>query len=69
MTERRLASIEVEGFTSILQARVLLGQLNVLVGANGAGKSNFIQAFEMLGRLVEEDLGFFVGVNGGASAC
>jgi predicted ATPase len=53
MAERRLATIEVDGFTSIRQARVTLGQLNVLVGANGAGKSNFIQAFEMLGRLVE----------------
>lgn len=68
MAERRLATIEVDGFTSIRQARVTLGQLNVLVGANGAGKSNFIQAFEMLGRLVEADLGLFVGLNGGASA-
>ena len=64
MTDRELKSIEVEGYASIRSARVGLGRLNVLIGANGAGKSNFIRVFELLGRLVEEDLGFFVGVNG-----
>jgi hypothetical protein len=38
------------------------------VGANGAGKSNFISALEMLGRIVDEDLALFVGRRGGASA-
>jgi predicted ATPase len=60
-------SIEIEGFLSIRSASVRLRQLNVLVGANGAGKSNFVRAFELLGRLVDEELGLFVGLNGGAS--
>lgn len=68
MTDRPLKTIEIEGYTSIRSATVELGKLNVLVGANGAGKSNFIRALEMLGRIVEERLGFFVGLNGGASA-
>lgn len=68
MTDRQLKSIEIEGYTSIRSATVELGRLNVLVGANGAGKSNFIRALEMLGRIVEERLGFFVGLNGGAAA-
>lgn len=68
MTDRLLKSIEIEGYTSIRSATVELGRLNVLVGANGAGKSNFIRALEMLGRIVEERLGFFVGLNGGAAA-
>ncbi|MFJ1762789.1 AAA family ATPase [Amycolatopsis sp. NPDC088138] len=38
------------------------------MGANGAGKSNFVQALELLGRIVESELGLFVGLNGGASA-
>ncbi|WP_367132194.1 AAA family ATPase [Saccharothrix sp. HUAS TT1] len=63
-----MTSIEVEGYTSIRSARVELGRLNVLIGANGAGKSNFTRVFELLGRLVESDLGYFVGLNGGASA-
>ncbi|MBB5807747.1 putative ATPase [Saccharothrix ecbatanensis] len=68
MTDRELKSIEIEGYASIRSATVSLGRLNVLVGANGAGKSNFVRVFELLGRLVESDLGFFVGLNGGASA-
>ncbi|MER5262474.1 AAA family ATPase [Actinosynnema sp. NPDC002837] len=68
MADRELKSIEVEGYASIRSATVSLGRLNVLIGANGAGKSNFIRVFELLGRLVEEDLGYFVGLNGGASS-
>jgi predicted ATPase len=68
MTERQLERIEVEGFTSIRFAAVSLGRLNVLVGANGAGKSNFIHALAMLGRIVDSELNLFVGMNGGAAA-
>jgi len=68
MTHQQLTSIEIEGFTSIRSARVELGAMNVLIGANGAGKSNFVQAFELLGRISEDLLNLFVGRNGGASA-
>ncbi|WP_410647257.1 AAA family ATPase [Amycolatopsis sp. cmx-4-54] len=66
--QRPLTSIEIEGFTSIRSARVELGAMNVLIGANGAGKSNFVQSFELLGRISEDLLNLFVGRNGGASA-
>ncbi|MFD5243275.1 AAA family ATPase [Amycolatopsis sp. NPDC058340] len=68
MTQQRLTSIQIEGFTSIRSARVELGAMNVLIGANGAGKSNFVHALELLGRIVESELGLYVGLNGGASA-
>jgi len=42
--------------------------LNVLIGANGAGKSNFISAFRLLNQLVEGHLQSFVGKAGGADA-
>ncbi|GAB3651992.1 AAA family ATPase [Actinocorallia lasiicapitis] len=42
--------------------------MNVLVGANGAGKSNFVRALELLGYLADGELGLFVGLAGGASA-
>jgi predicted ATPase len=61
-------SIEIEGFLSIRSATVQLGRLNALIGANGAGKSNLVRAFEMLGRIADQELGLFVGLNGGASA-
>jgi predicted ATPase len=68
VTDHLLDSIEVEGFTSIRSARVSLGDLNVLIGANGVGKSNFVRALEMLGRIADGELGLFVGFNGGASS-
>jgi predicted ATPase len=68
MTHQRLKSVVVEGFTSIRSAEIRLRSLNVLVGANGAGKSNFIRALSMLGRIVDRDLGLFVGISGGANA-
>jgi predicted ATPase len=68
MKHQRLSSVAVKGFTSIRSAALTLNDLNVLVGANGAGKSNFIRALGMLGRIVDSELGFFVGRSGGANA-
>lgn len=68
MTQKLLDTIEVRGYTSIESATVELRSLNVLVGANGAGKSNFVQVLELLGRIVDSDLGFVVGMSGGASS-
>ena len=58
----------MEGFTSIRSAALELNDVNVLVGANGAGKSNLIRALGMLGRIVDGELGLYVGLSGGASA-
>lgn len=58
----------MEGFTSIRSATLSLNDVNVLVGANGAGKSNFIRALGVLGRIVDSELGLFVGLSGGANA-
>jgi predicted ATPase len=68
MAHQRLRTVVVEGFTSIRSATLELHDLNVLVGANGAGKSNFIRALGMLGRIVDGELGLFVGLAGGANA-
>ncbi|HEY1575200.1 MAG TPA: hypothetical protein VGG05_27980 [Pseudonocardiaceae bacterium] len=68
MADWTLDRIDIEGFLSIRSAGVPLNRLNVLVGANGAGKTNFVRFFELLGRLVDGELGLFVGLNGGAGA-
>ena len=45
----RLARMTVRGFKSIRELQDFkLERLNVLIGANGAGKSNFISFFRML---------------------
>ncbi|WP_427922820.1 AAA family ATPase [Streptomyces sp. cg40] len=60
--------IVIEGYKSIKRVDLGLGALTVLVGANGAGKSNFVDAFELLGRIVSGDLSLEVGLQGGAQA-
>ncbi len=46
----------------------MFGAINVLIGSNGAGKSNFISFFRMLNELIEGRLQLFVGRSGGANA-
>lgn len=43
MEAPRIHAVTIEGHTSIAVATVELGSVNVLVGANGSGKSNFIR--------------------------
>ena len=45
---KRLTQLHIEGFRSVQKADIELRALNVLIGANGAGKSNLIDFFRML---------------------
>jgi predicted ATPase len=47
---------------------LLTDGVNLLLGANGAGKSNFISFFRFLNRLCEQQLYLHTGETGGASA-
>lgn len=71
MQDGRLAQIDwitVEGFRSIARLnRLPLGQINVLIGANGAGKSNFIEVFAFLRAVRLGRLDEYVGRSGGAN--
>lgn len=47
-------SITIRGFRSIVSIEELkLHPLNVVIGANGSGKSNFIEAFKLLWKVAE----------------
>lgn len=48
-----IRSLEVSGFKSVRHLSIELARLNVLIGANGSGKSNFIGVFKFLNRVVE----------------
>ena len=62
-------SLTVTGYKSIRELREFpLRDLNVLIGANGAGKSNFIGLFRLLGEIVEERLQLYVQTQGGPDA-
>lgn len=63
-----LDSVEVEGYKSIRSARIELGPINVLIGANGTGKSNLLGLFGMLAALADRRLQLHVSLQGGANA-
>lgn len=63
----KIDTLTIRGFKSIRQLDDLrLTRLNVLIGANGVGKSNFVSYFRMLHELVEERLQVWVSKQGGA---
>jgi predicted ATPase len=57
--------IEIEGYKSIKELKIKLEPINILIGANGSGKSNFISFFEFLDRLYNKKLQEYVGLKGG----
>ena len=60
--------ISVEGFRSIARLeRLALRPINVLIGANGSGKSNLIQVFTLLRAWHLGALDEYVGQTGGAN--
>lgn len=62
-----LNQITVKGFKSIKALEHFpLSALNLLIGANGAGKSNFIKALTLLNTLIDKKLQLWIGREGGA---
>ncbi|PAC33239.1 AAA family ATPase [Flectobacillus sp. BAB-3569] len=58
--------IEIQGFKSIQKMDLKLSSINILIGANGAGKSNFINFFKLLYQLYHQDLQNYVAEEAGA---
>lgn len=64
---KRLKSIEIKGFKSIpfqSPLRLEFGDVNILLGANGAGKSNIVSFFKMLGYMMSSSLQRFIAEYG-----
>jgi predicted ATPase len=61
-----LATIHIRGYKSIKSVELQLGNLNILIGANGSGKSNFISVFKFLRNIVDQRLQLHVRDSGGA---
>jgi predicted ATPase len=61
-----LERIVLQGYKSIEKADISLHQINVLIGANGAGKSNFVSLFQFMNRLVDQGMQKYVAQAGGA---
>jgi len=64
----RLGSVTIRGFRSIGDVTFELRPLNVLIGANGAGKSNVVSFFKMMNELMAGRLQQFVASTGHAGS-
>jgi predicted ATPase len=68
VVRRELDYITVKGFRSIKSIEKLeLRPINLLIGANGSGKSNFLGAFSLLRVLREGKLAWYTEARGGAA--
>lgn len=60
-----IKKLYIKNFKSFKEQEIELGNFNVLIGANASGKSNFVQVFEFLKSLPEENLSSAISLQGG----
>jgi len=56
MIGKMLKRIDIEGYRSIRSAHVDLNKINILIGSNGAGKSNFVSVFALIQKITALEL-------------
>lgn len=66
-TQAHLRRVQIQGFKSIKSLDLEMSPINILIGANGSGKSNFISLFTFLRNLSEGKLQTYVEKNGFAN--
>jgi len=64
----QITRLVLHGYKSISRCDLELGCLNILIGANGSGKSNLIGFFRLVNRILEQQLQSAVGLAGGPDA-
>ena len=65
MTVPRITSVTLKNYKSIASAHVELSPLTLLVGRNGAGKSNFVDALWLVSDALQSTLDFAIRQRGG----
>lgn len=56
--------IDIKGYKSIKELSLQLRPINILIGANGSGKSNFLSFFDFLRQVYNRNLQEFVALKG-----
>ena len=67
----RLTKIDLSGFKTIKELKNFeLSKINIMIGANGSGKSNFLSFFKLLNWMTggSGNLKTFIASGGGASS-
>jgi len=62
----RLTRLKLHGYKSIKEATIEFSSMNVLIGANGAGKSSLVSFFRLLNEMMGARLQEFIGQHGRA---
>lgn len=65
MNSKQITNVEIHGFKSIQSCNLDLKNINILIGSNGSGKSNFISLFKMLQNILDGQLQLYVSKHGG----
>lgn len=60
----KMNSIEISGYKSIRELKLELKPINILIGANGSGKSNLISFFDFLKQIYNRNLQEFIALKG-----
>ena len=60
-----IEAVHIQNYKSIRDVTVPLRRLNVLIGSNGVGKSNFISFFELTKAIFQQRLGSYTMDHGG----
>lgn len=60
-----MRKIQINGYKSIKELELELTHINILIGANGSGKSNFLSFFELLKNIYDRNLTEYVALRGG----
>jgi predicted ATPase len=63
----KVQTLEIKGFRGIKHASIELGDVNVLIGANGAGKSNILSALGFLERVADSSFQRAISEIGGSN--
>ncbi|MDD2426085.1 MAG: AAA family ATPase [Bacteroidales bacterium] len=63
--ENMIEQVQINNYKSIRELRLPLKRLNILIGSNGVGKSNFISFFELTKAIYEQRFGSYTLAKGG----
>lgn len=63
-----ITRIQIEGYKSIKKLDLELKPINILLGGNGVGKSNFISVFSLVRNVYHKNLQRYVAQKGGADS-
>lgn len=63
-----ITRIEIEGYKSIKSLEIDLRPINILLGGNGVGKSNFISIFSLIRNIYNQNLQNYLQKKGGANS-